>query len=354
MSFGTVTPGDAKPPVQRALHAPTPGLSATEVALPEEGAALADAVQRGTVFGRVTPGQKQAMVSALQQQGHVVAMTGDGVNDVLALKQADLGVAMGSGSSAARAVADLVLTDDAFATLPVVVGEGRMVINNVERVSNLFLTKCAYAVLLTIVAALAGIPFPLLPRQLTLIGTFSIGIPGFFLALAPEVGRVRDGFLRRVLSFSLPAGFIAGGATLSAYELARRADGATLDEARTVATIALLAMGLAVLLVASRPLRPWKLALAGGMAMTYAAVCGIGFLRRFFELDLGSAASVWAATALIVAIAGTAIAALPRILDGRVPSAVAGRSPGGAEGHADRLSHVATLGSTSTIGEPTA
>ena len=280
--------------------------------LPESGAALADALQSATVFGRVTPGQKQAMVTALQQQGHVVAMTGDGVNDVLALKQADLGVAMGSGSSAARAVADLVLTDNRFATLPTVVDEGRKVINNVERVSNLFVTKTVYAVLLTVLVALAGIPFPLLPRQLTLVGTFSIGIPGFFLALSPEVGRVRDGFLRRVLSFSVPAGLIGGAATMAAYQLARRSAGTTLDEARTVATMTLLGIGLAVLLVTALPLRPWKVALTAAMGLSYALICSIEFLRDYFELHLGATTAVWAAAVAVAGVAAALVAAVPR------------------------------------------
>ncbi|MFT7597543.1 MAG: cation-transporting ATPase E [Acidimicrobiales bacterium] len=167
---------------------------------------LGASLTAGTVFGRVPPRQRQQMVKALQQRGHVVAMTGDGVNDGLALKDADVGIAMGSGSATTRSVADLVLTDDAFATLPIVVNEGRKVINNVERVANLFVTKEVYAVLLTILISVIGSPFPFLPRQLTLIGTFSIGLPGLFLALAPEVARVRAGFLSRVLRFSVPAG----------------------------------------------------------------------------------------------------------------------------------------------------
>ncbi len=233
---------------------------------------LGASLDASTVFGRVAPRQKQDMVRALQQRGHVVAMTGDGVNDVLALKDADLGIAMGSGSAASRSVADLVLTDDSFATLPVVVNEGRKVINNVERVANLFVTKAMYAVLLTILVGVAGSPFPFLPRQLTLIGSFSIGIPGFFLALAPEVARVREGFLSRVLRFSIPAGIAAGTATFATYELARRNTDITLAEARMLATVTLLVIGLAILVTASRPLRLWKLGLGAAMAGGYGIV----------------------------------------------------------------------------------
>ena len=139
-----------------------------------------------SVFGRVTPQQKRAMVGALQSKGHVVAMTGDGVNDALALKDADIGVAMGSGAAATRAVAQLVLLDGKFATLPGVVAEGRRVIANIERSANLFVTKTVYAMLLAIAVVIAGWRYPFLPRHLTIISTFTIGIPGFFLALAPE------------------------------------------------------------------------------------------------------------------------------------------------------------------------
>ena len=221
--------------------------------LPDEIGDMAAVLDAHTVFGRVKPQQKQAMVKALQSRGHTVAMTGDGVNDVLALKDADLGISMGSGSEATKAVADLVLTDNAFSSLPVVVNEGRKVINNVERVSNLFITKAAYAVLLTVAVGLMNEPFPFLPRHLTLIGTFSIGIPGFFLALAPEVDLIRPGFLRRVLWFSVPAGVVAGSSTLVAYEAALDVTDIDLDQARTLATVTLLGLGLVVLAVASRP-----------------------------------------------------------------------------------------------------
>ncbi len=280
-----------------------------------DDAALWAALESSTVFGRVAPRQKQAMVQALQSQGHIVAMTGDGVNDVLALKDADLGIAMGSGSAASRAVADLVLTDNAFSSLPIVVDEGRKVINNVERVANLFVTKAFYAVLLTLLTVFAGSPFPFLPRQLTLIGTFSIGIPGFFLALAPEVNRVESGFLDRVLRFSVPAGLIAGSATFIAYETARRSLELPIEEARTLATITLLGIGLAILLSASRPLKPWKVLLAVSMAASYGLILAIGWTRNFFELFLFDADG-WAVVATAVAIAGVAIYNLPRFVPG--------------------------------------
>ncbi|MYB87942.1 MAG: HAD-IC family P-type ATPase [Acidimicrobiaceae bacterium] len=254
--------------------------------LPSQPGELADTLESTTVFGRVDPHQKRAMVHALQSRGRTVAMTGDGVNDVLALKDADMGIAMGTGSSAARAVAQLVLLDNRFATLPRVLAEGRRVINNIERVANLFITKAAYAVLLTLLIGLSGSPFPFLPRHLTLIGTFSVGVPGFFLALAPNHRLVKPGFLRRVLRFSLPAGAVAGVVTFVLYEVVRRLDGVSLDEARTSATMTLLALGLMILLLISRPLRPWKVGLAAAMAASYGAAMALPFLREFFELDV--------------------------------------------------------------------
>ncbi|HUS42793.1 MAG TPA: HAD-IC family P-type ATPase [Ilumatobacteraceae bacterium] len=284
--------------------------------LPTDLGELATAMDSSTVFGRVKPQQKQAMVQALQSRGHVVAMTGDGVNDVLALKDADLGISMGSGSEATKAVADLVLTDNAFSSLPTVVNEGRKVINNIERVSNLFVTKAAYAVLLTFAVGLLNSPFPFLPRQLTLIGTFSIGVPGFFLALAPEVDLIRPGFLRRVLWFSVPAGVIAGSATLAAYEAALHVADLGLDESRTLATVTLLAIGLVVLAVASRPVRSWKLGLVVAMAVAYLVVFAVPWIRNYFALELFWDPA-WFYSAIAVAVAGVMIVAIPLVIPTR-------------------------------------
>ena len=191
--------------------------------LPEDPEALGHVLGEHAVFGRVTPHQKQAMVKALQARGHTVAMTGDGVNDVLALKLADLGIAMGSGAAATRAVAELVLLDGRFATLPGVVAEGRRVTANIERVANLFVTKTVWAALLGIAVGVTLLPYPFLPRHLTIIDTLTIGIPSFFLALAPNQRRYLPGFVSRVLRFAIPAGSIIAAATLTAYALARAA-----------------------------------------------------------------------------------------------------------------------------------
>jgi cation-transporting P-type ATPase E len=272
-------------------------------ALPEGGSELADVLETHTIFGRVTPQQKRAMVEALQSHGHVVAMTGDGVNDVLALKDADIGVAMGSGTSATRAVAQLVLLDSTFDALPSVVGEGRRVLGNIERTSNLYVTKTVYAMLIALGVGVVGLEFPFLPRQLTLIGALTIGIPSFFLALAPNDERARPGFLARVLRFTIPAGSLAAIATFLGYVLAKQEPGVTLAEAQTAATMVLVYIGFLVLSIIAAPLTTWRLALVWAMPALFALVMAIPAAREFFALyppplivwlaAFGIAALVW-------------------------------------------------------------
>jgi cation-transporting ATPase E len=268
--------------------------------LSEDPEELADAMERGTIFGRVTPHQKRAMVAALQSRGHVVAMTGDGVNDALALKDADIGIAMGSGAAASRAVAQLVLLDGSFATLPSVVAEGRRVISNIERVANLFLTKTVYAFLLAILVGAFSRPFPFVPRHLTLVGSLTIGIPSFFLALAPSTQRARPGFVRRVVSFALPVGGLAAAATYCAYELAIY-EGLGLIQARTLAALVLVSISLFALIINARPLTPWRRLLIGAMASIFLIILASPAWRGFFELDLPR---------LVVLLAGVGIVGL--------------------------------------------
>jgi len=299
---------------------PSSSASLDARSLPEDQSELAEILATTTVFGRVTPHQKRAMVGALQSRGHVVAMTGDGVNDVLALKDSDMGIAMGSGSSASRGVAQLVLLDNRFATLPEVLAQGRKVINNIERVANLFVTKAAYAVLLTVLIGIQGVEFPFLPRHLTLIGTFSIGLPGLFLALAPNVNLVRPGFLQRVVRFSVPAGAVAGLATWAVYTYARSQGSSQLTpgelaDARSAATITLLGIGLVILVVVSRPLRAWKVGLAAAMAGLYALVLAWDRARTYFELTMPEG-SIRTACLLGVGAAGVLIASIPLVVPG--------------------------------------
>ena len=194
-------------------------------------------------------------------------MTGDGVNDALALKDADIGVAMGTGADATRAVAQLVLLDSTFDALPSVVSEGRRVLGNIERTSNLYLTKTVYAMLLSLAVGVAGTVFPFLPRHLTLIGALTIGIPSFFLALAPSARRFRPGFVHRVLRFTIPAGFLAATATFLGYTLATREPGVTTLEAQTTAVMTLMWVGLLVLSIVAAPLNTWRLVLVWSMGV---------------------------------------------------------------------------------------
>jgi cation-transporting P-type ATPase E len=244
--------------------------------LPEDVEALAGVLENASAFGRVTPHQKRAMVAALQSRGHVVAMTGDGVNDALALKDADIGVAMGNGSPATRSVAQLVLLDGKFSHLPDVVAEGRRVIANIERAANLFLVKNVYSLVLALIVAVTAAAYPLAPIQLTLISTLTIGIPGFFLALGPNQRRYIPGFLKRVLRFSIPTGLIIGVAAYIGFRLIRIFDGtAGVDGGRTVATIIVLITSFWTLLVLARPLTGWKLVLVASMAGVVVAIIAI-------------------------------------------------------------------------------
>jgi cation-transporting ATPase E len=274
--------------------------------LPDDTGELADRLEKTAVFGRVAPHQKQAMVRALQSRGHTVAMTGDGVNDVLALKEADLGVAMGSGSAASRAVAPIVLMDSSFASLPSVLAEGRQVIANVERVANLFLTKTVYATLLALAVGVAQLPFPFLPRHLTIISSLTIGVPAFFLALAPNNRRYQPGFVGRVLRFAVPAGAVAASATMAAYALARDTEGVGQTEARTVATLTLFMVGLWVLSILARPASPWRAGLIAAMALGFVLVLSIPGLRDFFAIDLPSRLVTLSSVGL-AAMAGVAL-----------------------------------------------
>jgi cation-transporting ATPase E len=254
--------------------------------LPEDQDELAEVLEQHRVFGRVTPQQKRAMVGALQSKGHVVAMTGDGVNDALALKDADIGVAMGSGAAATRAVAQLVLLEGKFSTMPGVVAEGRRVMANIERSANLFVTKTVYAALLAIAVVVASWPYPYLPRHLTIVSTFTIGIPGFFLALAPNSRRYIPGFIVRVLRFCIPAGTIAAAAALVMYGIARYGHDLPTREVRTSSALVLIAVALWVLVLQARPFNWWKTILVAAMVVSVALILAIPGLRDFYAVQL--------------------------------------------------------------------
>ncbi|MEU9922465.1 HAD-IC family P-type ATPase [Streptomyces griseoluteus] len=288
--------------------------------LPADPADLAKAVDRATVFGRVTPQQKREMVGALQSEGRTVAMTGDGVNDVLALKDADIGVSMGSGSEATRAVAQIVLLNNSFATLPSVVAEGRRVIGNITRVATLFLVKTVYSVLLAVLVVCWQVEYPFLPRHLTLLSTLTIGVPAFFLALAPNKERARPHFVRRVMRYSIPGGLLAGVATFVTYLLARHhyTGAGALSAETSAATLTLFLISMWVLAIIARPYTWWRLALVAAMGVAFLVVLTVPWLQDFFALRLVGTVMPWTAVGVAV-VAAAALELVWRWVGRRFP-----------------------------------
>ncbi|MFZ2964469.1 MAG: HAD-IC family P-type ATPase, partial [Rhodoglobus sp.] len=235
------------------------GYDARTLPLDEPG--LEAVMSRERVFGRVTPAQKKDMVLALQRAGRTVAMTGDGVNDALALKHADLGIAMGSGAAATRAVARIILLDGQFSHLPRVVAEGRRVIANVERLARLFLTKTAYALVLAVTFGALLLPYPFLPRQLSISDGLTIGLPALVLAVLPNHPRYVPGFLGRALRFCVPAGLTIAVVVIAVVAWATMSGRFETAAVQGAALIAITLSGLWVLVIQSRPFNWWKLVL---------------------------------------------------------------------------------------------
>jgi cation-transporting ATPase E len=250
-------------------------------------------------------------------------MTGDGVNDVLALKDADLGIAMGSGAGATRAVAQLVLLDSKFSVLPHVVAEGRRVLGNIERVSDLFLTKSFYSAILSLVTviltltAIYEVEYIFLPRHVTLITWLTIGTPAFLIALMPNTQRFTPGFFRRVLRFAVPAGVISAAFSFTSYLLVLT-EGDPLEEARTAAAITLFLIAWTVLILVARPLNPLRITIVVVMGLGFLTVLGIPALSEFFALSL--AADNDGLTAVALGIAGSVVLLIiRRFIEVRVP-----------------------------------
>ena len=283
--------------------------------LPEDltSESFTDAIESHDVFGRVTPEQKRAMVGALQARDHCVAMTGDGVNDALALKDADLGIAMGNGTQATKAVAQIVLVDSKFSVLPGVLSEGRRIIANMERVSSLFLAKTTYAAVLVIVTALVGWRYPFLPRQFSYIDSLTIGIPAFFLALWPNPRRYVPGFLRRTLSLAMPTGVILAAAALTAFGIV---DGPPQARESTAAILSLMLGAIWLLVITSRPLSLWKWVLLASVISATVGGVLLPPVRGFFSM-VAPTGYEWLVIACVGACAAVLIEIAQRIFYAR-------------------------------------
>ena len=279
--------------------------------LPEDVNELACVLENVDVLGRVLPDQKKAIVQALHTQNHVVAMTGDGVNDALAIKEADLGIAMGNAAPATKAVAQVVLVDSKFSHLPDVVARGRQVMANMERVASLFLVKTVYSALISLGVVLTQIPYPYLPRHITYIGALTIGMPAFILALAPNTRRYIPGFLKRVVTFALPGGIATALSVLLASWTLPNVMGwdvvnndADLSALRATSAIILFLMGVFVLARVARPLNSWRGALVAGFAAAGIIGAFIPFVANFFALILPTGTAL---VATLIALGGAAM-----------------------------------------------
>ncbi|MEO8908321.1 MAG: HAD-IC family P-type ATPase [Microbacteriaceae bacterium] len=261
------------------------GGDAVDASQLHDDAALAAALQVSNIFGRVSPEQKRSAIGLLRASGRTVGMTGDGVNDAMAIKDADLGIAMGTATAATKAVSRIVLLDNRFDRLPDVLALGRRVIANVERVANIFLAKTVYGIILALVSAATFMPFPFLPRQLTLVSSLAIGIPAFLLALAPNRRLYKPGVLRRILRYSIPTGIIAACACLLSF-IPMHLSNIERHEARSVATVTLFCVSLWILSVLARPLSKARFALLASVTTAFVLVCVVPFTRAFFMMDV--------------------------------------------------------------------
>lgn len=307
--------------------------------LPEDRSGLAKAAVRNTIFCRIQPEQKKALVQALSERGRFTAMIGDGVNDVPALKSARLAVAMGSGSQITKGIADIVLLKDQFSRLPRAVAEGRRIARNIHRLARLYATKTVYAAALIAIVAIPGWAFPFLPRQLTIAAFLTIGIPSFVLALAPSEGPLYRGRLLRALAaFSIPAGLAIAAGSLLSFFLVDTVFGGSLEEGRTAATTTLVVLGLGFILLLERgpgrehiAIQSYMLAMVSGLGALFALTMATPPLRDFFELTPLGGGQLFAA--LLSAAGGLVLASfvwrLPVIE--RLEDQAPGSEPGVAE-----------------------
>ncbi|HEX8959095.1 MAG TPA: HAD-IC family P-type ATPase [Solirubrobacterales bacterium] len=311
--------GDARATVTAVAHAVGVPADAGVIdgsQLPEDPEALAEAALRNTVFCRIAPEQKKALVEALRASGRYTAMIGDGVNDVPALKQARLAVAMGSGAQVTKGVADVVLLEDEFARLPQAIAEGRRIARNIHRLGRLYLTKTVYAAALILLVAVPGFAFPFLPRHLTLAALLTIGIPSFVLALAPSDGPLYRGRLLRALAaFAVPAGVATALGSILSFFLVDTVAGGSLEAGRTAATTTLIVLGLCFVLLLERgpgrehiAIQSNMLALVAALGALFAFILAVAPLRDFFGMAMLDATDWF--LALLSAAIGLTIASV--------------------------------------------
>ncbi len=299
-------------------------------ALPEAEEELLRAVRAAPAVGRISPEDKARVVGALADDGEYVGMLGDGVNDVPALKRARLAIAQGSGTEMARSVSDLVLVSGEFSEVPRMVHEGRQILRNIQRVARLFVTKALFTAFLLVTIALPSGIFPLLPRQFTLTSSLTIGIPAFFLALAPSTGPWRpEGFLRAIARFSIPAGLATGCGILVAYLMIRHPFGGSLEQARTVTAATVVTAGLMIVLALEDEPGRRRLAVIGLcalMAAGFVLMSAVPAGRRFFELatPTGEMAAAWAIGAAVAAVLLVVALRVVRELERRAGAGEAG------------------------------
>lgn len=288
--------------------------------LPEDPEKLTEVALANTIFCRIQPEQKKALVDALVDAGRYVAMIGDGVNDVPALKRARMAVAMGSGTQVTKGVADVVLLEDQFSRLPEAIGEGRRIARNIHRLGRLYLTKTVYAATLILLVAVPGFAFPFLPRHLTLAAFLTIGIPSFVLALAPSDGPLYRGRLLRALAaFAVPAGVATAIGSILSFFFVDTVFGGSLEAGRTAATTTLIVLGLAFVLLLERgpgrehiAIQSYMLALVAGLGALYALILAATPVRDFFEMELLNATE-WFLAMLAAAIGLTLASVLWRL-----------------------------------------
>lgn len=278
--------------------------------IPENG--YEEAVQKYSVFGRVKPEQKRKFVKALQKQGNTVAMTGDGVNDILAMKKADCSIAMASGNSAAVQASQVVLLDSNFARMPMVVNEGRRIVNNIQRSASLFLVKNIFSFLMAIFSLVMVINYPLQPSQITLISAFTIGLPSFLLALESNHNRIRGQFIPNILSRAIPGG-LTDMLAVSILVVAGGYIALDHNDVGTTATLLLVAVGMMVLYHISAPLNRFRLLVMLGSFL--GLILAIIFLHDLFSLKMISDKAIFILVVLFCA-ATTIFRWLSRILDG--------------------------------------